>query len=84
MFHYQTFLIFAYLQAREQARENIRFSVLKNSGADSMKGGDAATRGAPLGGAAFLPPLLSHPGGERRDESRLYVADILWLRFSIR
>ena len=27
--------------------------------------------------AAGMPPLLSHPGGVRRDESRLYVADIL-------
>ena len=26
--------------------------------------------------AAGMPPLLSHPGGERRDESRLYVAHI--------
>ena len=23
-----------------------------------------------------MPPLLSHPGGERHDESRLYAADI--------
>ena len=51
---HQTFLIFAYLRARAQARENNRFSMLKNSGADSME---------------VVPPLLSLPGGERRDES---------------
>ena len=33
-----TFLIFAYLQAKEQARENNRFSMLKNSGAAPIRG----------------------------------------------
>ena len=31
VFHYQAFLIFAYLRATEQLRENNRFSVLKSS-----------------------------------------------------
>ena len=60
VFHYQTFLIFAYLQAREQAREKIRFSVLKNSGADSMKGGRGHARSAlRRGGIPAAPPKPS-------------------------
>ena len=89
VFESQTFLIFAYLRARERALENNRFSMLKNSG--FRRGGFPAAhtmrmacrrkrmsvRGCrPELWAAGKPPLLSHPGGERRDSSRLYAADI--------
>ncbi len=89
VFHYQTFLIFAYLRARAQALENNRFSVLKNSAlrrgsfpaAHTMRMARRrkimSVRGCrPELWAAGKPPLLSHPVGGRRDESRLYAADI--------
>ena len=34
----EVLLIFAYLRAKEQSRENNRFSVLKSRGADKVKG----------------------------------------------
>ena len=87
--HYQAFLIFAYLQARARALENNRFSMLKNSAlrrggipaAHTMRMARRRKRMSVRGcrpelWAAGKPPLLSHPVGERRDESRLYAADI--------
>ena len=38
----EVFLIFAYLRAKERARENNRFSVLKTRAADKEKGHSAA------------------------------------------
>ena len=49
VFHYQTFLIFAYLRARAQALENNRFSMLKSSALRSGGIPAATARGkAPL------------------------------------
>ena len=86
VFHNQAFLIFAYLQATEQSRENNRFSVLKSScgGQSSMA---AQGKGCPPRRDAIHrvshrphgPPQGKNvgaglrPGRVRRDESRLYA-----------
>ena len=71
----QTFPIFAYLQPKERACENNQFSVLKTRGADKVMGHSARRRSPPREKRDH-PWRDIRPERERRDESRLYAADI--------
>ena len=66
VFHYQLFLIFAYLRATAQARENIRFSMLKNSRADKVEEARRRRRNClRRGGIPAAPPKPSGRGEVR-------------------
>ena len=64
--HYQMLLIFAYMRAKERARENNRFSVLKTRGADKGEGYPAAWEIRHVE-TRFIASLTARMASVRRD-----------------
>ena len=80
VFHYQTFLIFSYLRAKARAVENNRFSVLKNSGADRVKGARGRARSALRRGKAPHRHLSSSAREIHHVETRFIASHPLGAR----